>query len=253
MGAGSPKSQGSARGAAAPRWVTSLSSLGFDGSHLKNGGKKLDLETMDCWGRGPRPTPEETSRTRTLPGPEGSRPGRRERGRCKHDLDRGGRRIPGGANGAGEGLEAARDLPPRGAAGPARDLQLAVPPSLAPPLAGVGEGSGASARPAAAAELTRRGGPAGGEGGGWRQRRRQGEAGPCRLWRRAGAPRRARSRGCGGRQGPPSSCPRAAQRGETEARRGERPRRRLRVPVPLPQAAPAPTVALSPWLTFAGD
>lgn len=29
--------------------------------------------------------------------------------------------------------------------------------------------------------------------------------------------------------------------------------RRLRVPVPLPQAAPAPTVALSRWLTFAGD
>lgn len=186
----------------------------------------MDLETMDCWGRGPRPTPEETSRTRTLPGPGGhGRAGGREVA-VNTDLDRGGRRIPGGANGAGEGPEAARDLPPRGAAGPARDLQLAVPPSLAPPLAGVGEGSGVSARPAAAAELTPRSGRDGGEGGGWRQRRRQGEAGPCRLWRRAGAPRRARSRGCGGRQGPPSSCPRAAQRGETEARRGERPRRR---------------------------
>lgn len=52
-----------------------LSSLGSDGSHLKNGRKKLDLETMDFWERGPRPRPEETKPDKDTPRPGGVRAG----------------------------------------------------------------------------------------------------------------------------------------------------------------------------------
>lgn len=73
VGAGSPKNWGSAR-AVRPS-LGDLSSLGSDGSHLKNGGKKLDLETMDFWERGPRPRPEETKPDKDTPRPGGVRAG----------------------------------------------------------------------------------------------------------------------------------------------------------------------------------
>lgn len=198
---------------------------------------------MDCWVRGPAPGPGRPSRTRTLPGPEGSGPGRRERCRRKHGLGP-GREAHSRRREGRKGLEAGGDLPPRRAAGPAQDLPLVGPPSPAPPLAGVEEGSGGPPRgqPTPHSSPRAAAGPSG-EGGGWRQRRRQGEAEPRRLGPGARAPRRAGSRGCGGRQGSPSSCPDVGDR-RGKLRPGE-----ARGPAETeagPQGSRAPSLSPSP-------
>lgn len=83
-GGGEPQELGRRR--SVPGQVTSKSSLVFDGSQMKNGGKATELETASCWGERTPPRAGTSSQTRTRPAPEGSGPGRREGSRSKHGV-----------------------------------------------------------------------------------------------------------------------------------------------------------------------
>lgn len=83
-GGGEPQELGRRR--SVPGQVTSKSSLVFDGSQMKNGGKATELESASCWGERTPPRAGTSSQTRTRPAPEGSGPGRREGSRSKHGV-----------------------------------------------------------------------------------------------------------------------------------------------------------------------
>lgn len=114
-GGGEPQELGRRR--SVPGQVTSKSSLVFDGSQMKNGGKATELETASCWGERTPPRAGTSSQTGTRPAPRGQGQAEGREVAVNTGLGRGGRRIPGGGNGAGRGLEAGRGLRPRPAAG----------------------------------------------------------------------------------------------------------------------------------------